>query len=1032
MALCLRGAWLFPPRPLCVGFSLLYAVFSRPVNRVALLLFLSVALTQCSSPPPAPQPLPGEQTCDPAANNQVGYKLTFDPPNVVVAPGQSRPVRLILDPDVCTPTTVTFTSSDATLVPAPPTASVDLRHATYDFTLTAGTPPDSSPHKITLTATMLGADGKTYVNADGSQAVGTLPVDVRDPALPACAAADATTGTLSGSAVTLNGKGTLANASIGTNPNAFVRTDWLALPTFDASIACAADLVAPSGIDYQPLSPAIDFEPKTQLSVITPLRREIDFAIPINPADFPSAARMRHLEVLFSNVRAKKPRPITIASPRGESTPDGNWVLRFSSPWFGTYQAVTRKDSGTRTHSRHITHRAVIGFSMGGGGAATFGVHHHDQFDAIAPMGGPSDWSWLLWFVENYALGGFCPASNPTCTQYGPSQYPMTDTYAHTEDFNHWWYENGSGNGGHFPRAEYVQIFTDLSLMENNPNGDSLDPAIPYMARGPMSTDPWVTGDTTGLQFPSTTHCGFTLSPLSGPDNTNESAIQSQCAKTRCDPSRTFIVPSGYYDDEYNPSGTEQVISFCDGNQVGSANNDAASPYENTWLPISSPDQAYPMGLALAVDLNKNGVRDETEPVIRSGHEPWSDCGTDGLCDPQEPGYDAASNPDPNGDDYDFQINPTGTEGDHRYQQGEPFKDYGLDGVQGTASSKYDLGEGDGKFTLASGLTNFYAADPHSILRGWSPTSFSDDELSRFSIWSDGGVRDLFNFAAVANHFEGAIASRRTSDGHLLQSVAYYNGFHLLPGQDPTQPQNFLPAAIRWADLVGAPSLRYGNVDASPQDILNGDGMHVGTGAQILYRIEAAFYFVAQQWPDADRLLTNPSKDNPETTTSNELGTQCEILGHCETTFTGSAATNNRTGPIAITLPPGYALEDNRLRDVRYPVVYVLHGYGQKPEDLEALQIISNNFMNDGTRSYNSRLAKFIAVYIDGRCRVAGGPNAQEGADDTQQPECIQGGFYLDSARPNGPKFDTWFDEIVTYIDKNYRTMPATDTTVTE
>jgi len=1009
------------------------------VNRAALLRSSSLAflslLAQCSSPPAqptGPQPVPGEQTCDPAAVQ--AYKLTFDPPAIVVAPGESRPVRLILDPDVCIPSTVTFASSDESIVKSPPMAQVDLRHATYDFTVVGGSLPDSSPHKITLTATLNGPDGKPYVNQDTTQAVGTLPVDVRPPTLPACSSGDATTGTLSGAAVTLNGKGTIANASIGSTANAFARTDWLKLPAFDASIACAADLVGPSGIDYQPLSQAVDFEPKTQLSAITPLRRELDFAIPINPAAFPSAARMRHLEVLFSNARAKKPRPITIASPRIEATPDGNWVLRFSAPWFGTYQAVTRKDSGTRTHMRHLTHRAVIGFSMGGGGSATFGVRHHDQFDAIAPMGGPSDWTWLLWFVEHYAMGGFCPASDPNCTKYAPSDYPMTETYAHSEDFEHWWYENGSGNGGHFSRSDYLQIFTDLALMMNNSNGDSTDPKIPYFAAGPKSTDPWVVGDTTGLQFPSTTHCGFTLSPLSGPDNANENAIESQCAQTRCDPSRTFIVPNGYYDDEYNPNGTQQVISFCDGPQLGDANNHAASPYEDTWQPITSPSQAYPMNLALAVDLNKNGVRDQGEPVIRSAHEPWDDCGTDGLCDPQEPGYDAVANPDPDGDDYDFQINPTGTEGDHRYQQGEPFKDYGLDGVQGTASSPYDKGEGDGKFTLASGLANFYEADPHSILRGWSTLAapFTDDELSRFSIWSDGGVRDLFNFAAVANHFEGAIASRRTSDGHLLKSVAFYNGFNMLPGQDPTSPDTFLPAAIRWADLAGAPSLRYGNVDASPQDILNGDGMHVGTGAQILYRIEAAFYYVAQQWPDADRLLTNPSKDNPETTTSNELGTSCEMLGHCETNFTGSAATNNRTGPIAITLPPGYALEENRLRDVRYPVVFVLHGYGQKPEDLEALQIISNNFMNDGTRSYNSRLAKFIAVYIDGRCRVAGGPNAQEGADETQQPECIQGGFYLDSVRPNGPKFDTWFDEVVQYIDKNYRTMPASDVTVTE
>ena len=159
---------------------------------------------------------------------------------------------------------------------------------------------------------------------------------------------------------------------------------------------------------------------------------------------------------------------------------------------------------------------------------------------------------------------------------------------------------------------------------------------------------------------------------------------------------------------------------------------------------------------------------------------------------------------------------------------------------------------------------------------------------------------------------------------------------------------------------------------------------------------------------------------NPETTTKNELGVTCEKEGKCEKIFTGPVT--KRTGPIAITLPPGYALEENRLRDVRYPVIFVLHGYGQDPRDLEALAIISNNFMNDGERSYPNRLAKFITVYVDGRCRT--------GADG--KPECIQGSFYLDARRPEGPKFDSWFDEVVDYVDANYRTMGSSEVEVTE
>ncbi len=966
------------------------------------LLFAAPILVQCDSTPDTPpdngiQPLPGEQRCDPRQIS--AYKLSFDPASAIMAPGVARPVRVTVDPDACVPSRVEFTTGNADIAPAPTGANVDLRHATYDFVVVGGK----------LGTTNITAHVK---NPDGTETTLDLPVDVRDPLAPKCSGGPKT-GTIAQGTPSLAGDGALASASLATNTNAFVRQDMWTLPSFDASIGCGTDMT--NGTDYVALSPAVTYAPTTALSPNVPLRRELDFTIPINPAAIPAAGRLRHLVMLFSNAKAKTPRPILIASPRIEKVGDG-YLLHFSSPWFGTYQAVMNTDAGTRRYKRTLHHRSVIGFSMGGAGTASFGIRHHDQFDVLAPMGGPSDWTWLLWYVENYALAGFCPSSNPTCTQPKTIDRPIPDTLAHPMDFNHWWYEKGSGNGGHFPRDEYTQIFADLALMEGNPNGENANPGMSMFASGVQPTDPFVVGDTSGL--PANADCKFPVEPLKGPDEQAQNLIKKQCAKSRCDPSRTLKIPTGYYDDEYNPTGSEQVISFCEGGEVG----ESVSPYSNTWRQ-PTPDEAYPMNLALAVDLNKNGIRDENEPVIRSGHEPYDDFGTDGLADDKEPGYDAATNPDPNQDDYDPQINPTGTEGDHRYQLGEPFKDVGLDGVPNTKSSPYDVGEGDGKYTEASGLSNFYDIDPHSIIRGWSkspPKALDDTALRRLSIWSDGGVRDLFNFGTVATHLTGALASRKGADSRPLQQLAFYNGFHLLPGQDPKRPQDFAPSALRWADIVGSPSVRYGNVDANPTEIDLGDGMHVGTAAQILYRIEAAFYYSARQWTDADRLLTEVTVANPETTTKNELGLACEKEGKCEKIFTGPVT--KRTGPIAITLPPGYALEENRLRDVRYPVIFVLHGYGQDPRDLEALAIISNNFMNDGERSYPNRLAKFITVYVDGRCRT--------GADG--KPECIQGSFYLDARRDGGPKFDSWFDEVVDYVDQNYRTMGTSEVEVTE
>lgn len=130
--------------------------------------------------------------------------------------------------------------------------------------------------------------------------------------------------------------------------------------------------------------------------------------------------------------------------------------------------------------------------------------------------------------------------------------------------------------------------------------------------------------------------------------------------------------------------------------------------------------------------------------------------------------------------------------------------------------------------------------------------------------------------------------------------------------------------------------------------------------------------------------------------------------------------TLGRSGPIGVSLPPGYSLKQNVDQNVRYPVLYVLHGYGQEPNDLQALAIFTNNFMNGPERSYATRLPKFLIVYVDGRCRVR--------ADG--KPECIRGTFYMNSARPDGAKLDDWFDEVTEYIDKNYRTMPPSEVEV--
>jgi len=997
--------------------------------------------------------------------------IRFDPPLVVVTAGKTRPVRVIVEPDLCAPVTMSFASSNATLVPVPPSAPMDIRHPTYDFIVSGG-PVDAGSSTATGTATLTATIPASSAGAAGTA---TLPVIVNNGALPTCAVGDVASGQLTATATVLSGTGGVSSASISVAPGAFTRTDELAIAPFTGTVACANDdltIAKAATTGSTPtkahpaaagalvsIGPAVTFTAGAPIDMTQSLRRELDFTIPINPAAIPTYGRLRHVQVLFmspgSNGVTTAPEAITIANPVITQTASGGFVLTFSSPWFGTYQAAFSPDAGAVTRTRHIVHRAIVGFSMGAGGSASFGFRHHDQFDVIAPLGGPSDWTWLFWFIESYYLAGFCPqtlssgAPNPAypnCPTYAPNLWPLHETYAHSVDYNDWFYQDGAGNGGHFSRASYAQIFDDLALMHGNPNGQNFDPSMPdasaalsFLPAGPTATSPWVMGNSAGL--PGT--CAVTTNPLDPDPNPADPALsvqqnwQNQCVTSQCEAAYAWSAPTGYFDAQYNPTGSLPVITFCEtGQQVL-----ADSPYEDVWsAPVAG--NAQPLDVALAVDLNGNGVRDANEPIIRQGHEPWSDVGVDGLADVDEPGYDAILNPDPNQDDYDFQRNPGGTEGDHRYEMGEPYLDYGLDGVKGTPQLKaggYDYGEGDGAFTISTGLANFYATDAHSILRQWSTAipagALTDTALLRLNVWADGGVRDLFNFGAVANHLIGSIAARKAAAGTVdagtqLRSTAFYDGFDKLPGQVRGNEAAFDVNAMRWSELVDAPHVRYGTIDATPTMIANGDGQHVGTAVQLLDRLQTAIYSAEQQWPDADRTLTDTNSDQipgeADAAVDAGLGSNC-TGGLCTFPF----AADNRVGPVYVQLPPGYALPANIGRNIRYPVIYALHGYGQTPDGLSAAALVSTAYMNDPLRSEATRLGKAILVYVDGRCRYS--------SDNPAQPECIEGSFYLNSSRPdnahpgtNVAQFDAWFDDLITYIDNNFRTMAAVDLTVTE
>jgi len=953
-------------------------------------------------------------------------QLRMDPPRVFLPPGATddgvgcvtRPLKVILEPDACEDTELVVTSDapDQLGVPTTDDKGKQIGFGLYRATTTLRIFGAKAPGTQTLDAAYPQSDG-TFVHAK-------IEVVTGSPDLPACEGSAAKNDLSAGGRVEVAAGASLGVQEGGNDPqeNSFL---WPIAP-FDASIRCGSQgetLQLPAG--YVALGPAVTFGPDARA-----FPRDLPMSIPINPVRLPSEARGRHVELLYSGPAFKQPRivPASDVHVQAVASSPGAWQLAFLAPRLGTYQAVARSNAGTVVRKRRLTHRAVTGISMGGIGSSMFGLRHNELFDVVAPLGGPASWSWLLNNIEQNHMGGFRPIEPGTQLEDIPLAKELCETdgdcesdercigvhddvagkctlmptphdpYEHPQTFNTWWAEYPrSGTGGRFPRRDYSQIFRDLSLVFGNPNGENLSPKGENLPAGVNPNDPSVTGGR------DDDLCKVWLDPIDGdPNKELQEQLANECPPSRCANTLTL---NDYFDDEFNPDGTFPVITVCDGTEP----DEALTPWANTWKPDGAND--YPFEVGLAVDYNGNGLRDELEPIIRAGHEPWSDTGTDGALSVDEPGYDAQTNSDPAGDDYDAQYNASGTERDHRYQDGEPYQDCGLDGVCGTKQQPsngwqkpgdgYDVGEGDGEFTASSGLQNMWNRDPTSVVRRQTedlPGGPLDDvALHRVDFWTDGGLRDIFNFHVGAQHFAGSFLTRG-------RNVTYFSKFASLPGQDPSAPSSVYPSRIPWDDVPGVVLARYGAIDPTEKDIENGSGQHVGTVLEIASRLQTALYYIGSRWPETQlRTLAAKAPQQPA-----EGVEPCVVNGTCTFEFQGS---DGRKGPVTVNFPPGYGHAEQQ--DRRYPVIYLLHGYGQTPEDLGAAILFLSNWMNSPTDSTASRLPKAIMVYVDGRCRT--------GADGGA--ECLRGQFYTDSPREGGVQAETWWLELMDEVDRKFRTL---------
>jgi len=510
----------------------------------------------------------------------------------------------------------------------------------------------------------------------------------------------------------------------------------------------------------------------------------------------------------------------------------------------------------------------------------------------------------------------------------------------------------------------------------------------------------------------------------------------------RC--SKPLIVDKPPYNchAEYNPECKYPLISFCDGEEPIDKKDpefyEEAGKYDPYYTGHNKP-----FVVVMAVDYNKNGVRDYGEPVIFNSHERFRDTGIDGCFDEDEDGnggcctsdrtkckYDSIANPDPNKDNYNAVENFNGAEKNGYYDEGEPFDDFGLDGVKADSNKGIpsDYGEGNGRFDYSPNVQNFFANDMRLNVLKLAQEDI--DKLKNLDIYIDAGIRDIFLSAADSIGTIGALKS-------LGLDARIYDDFYatpnaILPGVTETEYMEKIPEIDFSRKNFGRYVLvRYGNPDATQKQILDGDGAHVGTASQVINRFLTFLAFTSKRFPKWDKKPVSSS-----------------LSGLNQNRWFYSKALNGYRR-FTISLPPGYNDEENK--DKRYPVVYLMHGYGMEPGDMGAAGSIFQTYMAQGA------LPKFIIVYPDGKCcyrnmktdevecGCTDSPNngmllcvdkdgeERDVAESDLKRECNRGSFYTNAVsniwaqkRESDDRFIANYEDslldLIEYIDKTFRT----------
>ncbi|MBS2026162.1 MAG: hypothetical protein JST92_27490, partial [Deltaproteobacteria bacterium] len=206
----------------------------------------------------------------------------------------------------------------------------------------------------------------------------------------------------------------------------------------------------------------------------------------------------------------------------------------------------------------------------------------------------------------------------------------------------------------------------------------------------------------------------------------------------------------------------------------------------------------------------------------------------------------------------------------------------------------------------------------------------------------------------------------------------------------------------------------YGNPNASTQEIRAGDGDHVGTITETLSRFIVFGRWLTARW------------DAPlPPIASHGAGQSITALRYTSTVLGGD-------WNFAVSLPPGY--DDPANATKRYPVLFLLHGYGQTADDMSGTALFFNVLNNVGL------LREMLVVYPSGQCCLTG-PNGERTCahndvnghnleDQGWVEECQRGSFYVNRQGIDGTDATKYGDamlELMSVIDQRYRTLPPMD-----